>query len=147
MENQPVIPPLVIPPTPTPPPKPAPMLRQPVVALGAAFLAGWLLCLGVVQWRQHAQARTLAAAKIAAAAPEASALLAPDHPVSEIKPVAETIAPLPPVPSASSFAAPAAPAAAPAPPDPVETERQRERDAVARLFKKNRDNLHVLTSH
>ena len=150
METEPVIPPIpkpVVPPIPTPQSEPARVLRQPVVALSATFIAGWLFCLGIVQWRQHSQARSLAAAKTAALDLEPTPVLAPDHPVSEIKPVAEAFAPLPAVASAPASASFVAPAATPAPSDPAETERQRERDAVARLFKKNRDNLHVLTSH
>jgi hypothetical protein len=116
------------------------MLRRPVLALSAAFIAGWLMCLGAVQWRQHAQTAAPVSAKPAPAVSAAASLPLPAAPEPEPSPSLEAIAgagkPVATAPTeADSLAtAPSLPG-----------QRQGEPDALAQLFKKNRDNLHLLS--
>jgi hypothetical protein len=129
----------------TPPSMPLPMLRRSAITLSAAFIAGWLGCLGVVQWRQPAHAQTPEATTAAVAAAEKTVAPAKTEPTAEIIPVAQAPAPVaPPAPVVAPQPAPAL--AQPEAAAPAVTERQQERDAVAQLFAKNRDNLRVLTS-
>lgn len=128
----------------TPSSKLTPMLRRPAVSLTAAFIAGWLGCLGVVQWRQPAHAQTPEGAKTTMADAERPAIASKHEPDPSTGPtVAAPAAATSPVVAADP--APAL-AAVPAEPVPVLSERQQERDAVAQLFAKNRENLRTLTS-
>jgi len=121
------------------PPKPGPMLRRPVLALSAAFIAGWLMCLGAVQWRQHARAAAPGSTK---PAPAVSAVASSSRPaVSEPEPSPSLEA----IAAAGKPQATAPAAAAPTEADSLETAPSH--DALAQLFKKNRDNLHVLSGH
>jgi hypothetical protein len=122
------------------------MLRRPILALSAAFIAGWLMCLGAVEWRQHARTAAPGPAKPASALSAAASSPLPAAPEPEPSPGLEAIA------AAGKLKA-TAPSAAPTEADSLETapsvpgQSQGEHDALAQLFKKNRDNLHLLSGH
>src|SRR5262245_32877523 len=143
-------------------PKPAPVLRRPVVALSAAFVAGWLMCLGVVNWRQRGESTSLSSVKHAPSVSPAPALLAAQEsnstrtlesmasPPPATTPVAAPVAAATPVEDKQKPDVTQSVAPAPARTDPIvasesipskQRERERERDAVVQLFKKNQDNL------
>ena len=134
--------------------------RHRAVSLAAAFIVGWLGCLGVVQWKKAHEMPRPATAQAVEKSAKAGPLSVPE-PKADGQAVAgkETgSAPIskPAVSEASStpatIAAPVEPAnpAADAVTSPTEslatTEHQRERELTARLFQKNRENLRVLTS-